>query len=213
MTGSRFRDFFLSTLLTCSFSLTKTYDYERYGVPFRKGKHWYYSYNEGLRAQAVYYSVEGNAIDTREKGKVFFDPSTLSDDGTLAVWPFFVALFPYTQLNTHAWSKDGTLYAYALSQSGSDWCHAKIRKVETGEDYPEKIEWLKFTGLNFTHDNKGFFYQRLPEPVGVKDAGTETGANRDAMVNSTTGIFLTNSHIITFLGPHSLRTSWSTQIS
>lgn len=89
-TGSRFRDFFLSTLLTCSFSLTRTYDYERYGVPFRKGKHWYYSYNEGLRAQAVYYTVQGDAIDTREKGKIFFDPSTLSDDGTLAVWPFLL---------------------------------------------------------------------------------------------------------------------------
>ena len=67
------------------FSLTKTYDYERYGVPFRKGNNWYYSYNEGLRPQAVYYAVEGDAIDTKAKGKVFFDPNTLSEDGTLAV--------------------------------------------------------------------------------------------------------------------------------
>jgi prolyl oligopeptidase len=74
------------------------------------------------------------------------------------------------------------LYAYALSQSGSDWYHAKIRQVATREDYPEKIEWLKFTDLSFTHDNQGFFYQRFPEPLGVKDAGAETGANRDAMV-------------------------------
>jgi prolyl oligopeptidase len=74
------------------------------------------------------------------------------------------------------------LYAYALSQSGSDWCYAKVRNVASGEDFSEKIEWLKFTGLSFTHDNKGFFYQRLPEPVGTDDAGTERGANKNAMV-------------------------------
>jgi prolyl oligopeptidase len=75
------------------------------------------------------------------------------------------------------------LYAYALSQSGSDWCYARIRNVATGEDYPEKIEWLKFTSLNFTYDNKGLFYRRFPEPIGVNDAGTETGINGNAMVN------------------------------
>jgi prolyl oligopeptidase len=69
------------------FSLTKTYDYERYGVPFRSGKKWYYSYNEGLRPQSVYYTVDGDAIESSEKGTVFFDPNTLSDDGTLAVQP------------------------------------------------------------------------------------------------------------------------------
>jgi len=107
-------------------------------------------------------------------------------------------------LNTHSWSKDGTLYAYALSQSGSDWCHAKVRNVASGEDFAEKIEWLKFTGLSFTHDNKGFFYQRLPEPVGIEDAGTETGANKNAMVkqmrNFSEELF---SLTITFLRPTS----------
>jgi len=55
--------------------------------------------------------------------------------------------------------------------------------VETGEDYPETLKWLKFTNLTFTHDNKGFFYQRYPEPgIDAKDAGTETGVNENAMV-------------------------------
>jgi len=76
------------------------------------------------------------------------------------------------------------LFAYALSQSGSDWCKAKIRKVETGEDYPETLEWLKFTGLIFTHDNKGLFYSRYPEPVGTEDEGTETEVNRNHMVQN-----------------------------
>jgi prolyl oligopeptidase len=75
-----------------------------------------------------------------------------------------------------------SLFAYALSQSGSDWCKAKIRRVESREDYPETLKWLKFTGLVFTHDNKGLFYSRYPEPVATKDEGTETDSNKNAMV-------------------------------
>lgn len=84
-----------------------------------------------------------------------------------------------------------SLFAYALSQSGSDWCHARIRNVATGEDYPDKIRWIKFSSLNITPDNKGLFYQRFPEPVGVKDAGTETGINGNAMALPRLGYRLT----------------------
>jgi prolyl oligopeptidase len=61
------------------------YNFERYGVPIRHGNRWYYSYNEGLKAQNVYYAIEGVAIDTTEQGTVFFDPNTLSKDGTVSV--------------------------------------------------------------------------------------------------------------------------------
>jgi len=46
---------------------------------------WYYSYNQGLWPHSVYYTLDGDFIETTERGKVFFDPNTLSDDGTLAV--------------------------------------------------------------------------------------------------------------------------------
>ena len=61
------------------------YNYERFSAPFRVGKHWYYSYNEGLKAQAVYYTLDEKALATREMGTVFFDPNTLSEDGTISV--------------------------------------------------------------------------------------------------------------------------------
>ena len=66
-------------------SLTGSFDYERYGVPCRYGDRWYYTYNEGLKPQNVYYALDSDAIDSNEKGTIFFDPNTLSDDGTLAV--------------------------------------------------------------------------------------------------------------------------------
>ena len=73
-------------------SLTSNFDYERYGVPFRRGNRWYYSYNEGLSAQSVYYTLEEDAIDSKAKGTVFFDPNKLSEDGTLAVLSFEIVV-------------------------------------------------------------------------------------------------------------------------
>jgi len=42
-------------------------------------------HNSGLQAQSVYYTLEEDQIDTKEKGTVFFDPNTLSEDGTISV--------------------------------------------------------------------------------------------------------------------------------
>lgn len=64
---------------------------------------WYYSYNSGLQNQSVMYSCK----QPGEEGEVFYDPNTLSDDGT-------------TALTSAAFSKDGKYpYIQALQFSGS----------------------------------------------------------------------------------------------
>lgn len=76
---------------------------------------------------------------------VFLDPNTLSSEGTIS-------------LQEQAFSKDGNLFAYGFSESGSDWRKIKVRNVETGEDFAEVLKRIKFTSLAWTHDSKGFFY-------------------------------------------------------
>ena len=45
-------------------------------------------------------------------------------------------------------------------------------KVSNKELFPEDVKWVKFSSIAWTHDHKGFFYQRFPEPE-TKSAGTE----------------------------------------
>jgi prolyl oligopeptidase len=61
------------------------YDSERFFSPFRSGKHWYHSYNEGLKNQSVLYTLDEKTLEAGGMGEVFFDPNTLSEDGTISV--------------------------------------------------------------------------------------------------------------------------------
>ena len=55
-------------------------------------------------------------------------------------------------------SKDGKLMAYTLSSGGSDWVYIKVLTIdqETGEttDLDDKLEYVKFSSLAWTHDHK-----------------------------------------------------------
>ena len=127
--------------------LTQLWDYEKYGIPFKRGDRYFYYKNDGLQNQSVLYVL--NSLD--DEPRVLIDPNLLSEDGTVS-------------LTGVAISKDGKFMAYALSYSGSDWKEWKVRNIETGEDLPELIKWSKFSGAAWTDDNEGFFYSRYDEP-------------------------------------------------
>ncbi|ORY40997.1 prolyl endopeptidase-like protein [Rhizoclosmatium globosum] len=147
--------------------LTEMYNYERFGVPFKKGDNYYYFHNSGLQPQSVLYTQK--SVDAT--ASVFFDSNKLSDDGTVS-------------LSTYRFSEKGNLFAYALSASGSDWVKIHVREVGADKDLEEKpLEWAKFTGISWTHDEKGFFYNRYQAPsVSLDKAGTETDSAENQMV-------------------------------
>ena len=135
--------------------LTELYDYPRVGIPEKKGNRYFFSKNSGLQNQSVYYVQEGSKGEPR----VLIDPNTMSVDGTIAL------------TNTSP-SRDGKLLGYAASKSGSDRQEIFVRDVATGKDLPDKLVWVKFSGIAWTPDGKGFFYTRFPE-TGSVPAGDE----------------------------------------
>ncbi|MCV3217224.1 prolyl oligopeptidase family protein [Plectonema radiosum NIES-515] len=127
--------------------LTKLWDYQKYSIPWKEGENYFYFKNDGLQNQSVLYTLK--SLDGEPK--VLLDPNKLSTDGTVALSGLSI-------------SENGKLLAYGLSSSGSDWQEWKVRDVETTEDLPDHLKWIKFSGASWTNDNQGFFYSRYDEP-------------------------------------------------
>jgi len=127
--------------------LTALWDYPRFGTPFKKRGQYFFFKNDGLQNQAVLYHQPTRSAEPT----VLLDPNTLSGDGTVA-------------LSTLDLSEDARRLAYATAASGSDWNDIHVRDIATGTDLPDRVRWVKFSGISWTHDNAGFFYSRYPTP-------------------------------------------------
>uniref|UniRef100_A0ACD5TCE2 Uncharacterized protein n=1 Tax=Avena sativa TaxID=4498 RepID=A0ACD5TCE2_AVESA len=140
--------------------VTRLFDHPRHGAPFRRGNKYFHFHNSGLQAQSVLYVQD----DLDGEAEVLLDPNTLSKDGTVS-------------LSTYSISEDGKYFAYGLSESGSDWITIRVMHIADRQPTSDKLSWVKFSSISWTHDGKGFFYGRYPAPGVDLDAGTETNIN------------------------------------
>jgi prolyl oligopeptidase len=131
--------------------ITELWNYPKAGIPQFRGRRWFYARNSGLQRQSV--------VFTRE---------TLAGAETLAIDPN--ALWPEgaTVLSNYEPSPDGQHLAYGASEGGSDWSTYYVRDVVTGKQTSDVVKWVKFSGVSWTEDGKGFFYGRYPEPPAGK---------------------------------------------
>jgi prolyl oligopeptidase len=127
--------------------LTRIWNYPKYAVPLKRGKSYFYTENSGLQNQAVLYMRRG----LKGEKKLVLDPNTLSTDGTVALGPWNA-------------TENGKYLAYAVANAGSDWEEIRVRDIEKAKDLPDTLKWVKFSGIAWTKDNKGFFYSRYAEP-------------------------------------------------
>jgi prolyl oligopeptidase len=124
------------------------FNYERFGLPAKKGRKYFYSHNSGLQNQAVLWVRD----QLNGQGRVLIDPNGWSKDGATALAEWLP-------------SEDGKLLAYSIQDGGTDWRTIKVLDVATGKDLGDEVSWAKYTmGLSWAKDGSGFFYSRYPEP-------------------------------------------------
>ena len=140
--------------------LTELWNYEKYGAPFKAGRRYCYFKNDGLQNQSVLYKLDS----LNGEPSVLIDPNAWSKDGTVA-------------LGATSFSDDGRYVAYSVADAGSDWNTWRIIEVATGRLLADELRWVKFSGANWTPDNKGFFYCRYDEPL-AGEAFQKTNLNQ-----------------------------------
>ena len=129
--------------------MTELYDYERFGIPLKKGGYYFTTRNSGLQNQSVLFvrdSVDGTA-------RQLIDPNIWSADGAtaLAEWQ------P---------SEDGAKLVYAVQDGGTDWRTLRVLDVASGKIASDEIQWAKFSEISWAKDGSGFYYSRFPAPTG-----------------------------------------------
>ncbi len=127
--------------------ITELWDYPKVSIPVREGGRYFYSKNSGLQRQAPVY-MRASLTDAPS---LIIDPNVLSPDGSLS-------------LGQWAPSRDGKFLAYGLSEGGADWRTLRVRDLASGKDLADEVRWVRFSGISWTNDAKGFFYERYPEP-------------------------------------------------
>jgi len=141
--------------------MEEMWNYPKYSAPTQKGEYYYFTKNDGLQNQSVWYRQKGLA----GKPELFLDPNKLSQDGTVSLGGIYFSL-------------NGKYMAYTIQASGSDWQEGHIMNVTTKKQVPEKLDFLKFTGFSWKGDD-GFYYSRYPEP---KEGDSLKGKNVNQQV-------------------------------
>lgn len=127
--------------------LTQLWNYPKVGVPDAEAGTLFYGKNSGLQNQSVIYARAEAGGAPRQ----VMDPNALSQDGSVALLDW-------------APSRDARLFAYALSEGGSDWETLHVRRLADGKDLADTVRYVKFSGIAWTRDGRGFFYSRYPAP-------------------------------------------------
>ncbi len=131
--------------------ITELWNYPKVNTPFIEGGHVFYRRNSGLQKQSLLFMRP----DLKQPARVLVDPNEMFPDAT-------------TSLAQTAPSPDATLLAYTTAEGGADWQTIHVRDIASRRDLKDIVKWMRFSGLSWTKDAKGFFYSRYPEPPAGK---------------------------------------------
>ena len=107
--------------------LTELSDYPKQSIPYKRGD-WYYIYrNTGLQNQSVIYRRKKDGAE-----ELFFDPNTLSEDGT-------------TTCYISGASKDKRYFCFNIAPSGADDSEYWVMDTESKTFLKDKITDVQST--------------------------------------------------------------------
>ena len=127
--------------------IQRLWNFRKTDLPVIENARLFYRMNSGLQLQSPLYMRDGPGAPPTQ----LIDPNLIWPDGT-------------TSLATFAPSPDTLHLAYAFSKGGADWQTIRVRRLTTGQDLDDEVNWMRFSGLSWTKDGRGFFYSRYPEP-------------------------------------------------
>lgn len=127
--------------------LVKLWDYPKVSAPAHRGDWYTFTKNTGLQNQSITYARK--SLDAEPH--VLFDPNLLAADGTGAI-------------GSTRYTRDGGMVAYGISFSGSDQQEIRVRDVATAQDTADRLRYCKFASVAWSPDNKGFWYNKYPDP-------------------------------------------------
>lgn len=116
-------------------------NYQKKSLPVKRGNWYYYYLNTGLQNQYVLYRQKSPDSEP----ELFFDPNTLSEDGT-------------TTASSAGRSKDNRYFAYKISKAGADASEIRIMDTETGTFHQDILKNVTHTGTSWYKD--GFYYSK-----------------------------------------------------
>ncbi len=125
--------------------LEEIWNYEKYSSPFKEGGYTYFFKNDGLQNHSVMYRQKDGGSP-----EVFLDPNQFSEDGT-------------TSLAGASFTDDGSLFAYLISEGGSDWRKGIVWDAETREMIGDTLKDIKFSGISW-RGKEGFYYSSYDKP-------------------------------------------------
>ena len=119
-------------------------DYERYGAPARKGPYFFFSKNDGLQNQTVWY-IQGGPTARRKCCSI---RTRWSADGTV-----------HSRRSSRRKTRIRRLrhLAERLRLAG-----VQVLELATKRTLEDNVEWVKVSQVAWKGD--GFFYSRYPEP-------------------------------------------------
>lgn len=128
------------------------FDFERYGLPRKAGRSYFYTRNTGLQNQSALWVRRG--LDGEQR--LLVDLNLWSADGSLALAQWEP-------------SPSGRYLAIAEQEAGSDWRTLRVVEVSSGRVLDERVEWANDTEIAWVGD-EGFLYSRFPAPGQGEDA-------------------------------------------